>query len=309
MYAERLAIGVYLGLLQMDSFLPKTGERPMSQFPNQFPSPQGYGPQGYGPQGYGPQGYRPPNNQGRGPMSAVTIIVIVAVIFFVGIAVCGILAGLLLPALQQARTATRRAMDSNNMKQIGLAFHNYESVYKALPAPVSMNSEKQKVWSWTVPLLPWVEEQVIYKQINFMDMKPWNSPENAMLQVPSPRCFTSSRARLEDECHVFVLSSPTRQNSGNPLFIQGSYTKFGEVSDGLGNTIMTIMLVKHGVPWASPTTLSIEEAFQFVQKEDDAVLVGMGDGSVTKIPSTIDKQTFTAMATRDGGEAVNIPRD
>jgi hypothetical protein len=91
------------------------------------------------------------------------------------------------------------------------------------------------------------------------------------------------------------------------MFIEGEWAKFSEVTDGLSNTLMAIQLVNHSVPWASPTTLSADEAYQLIQNEDRYFNVLMGDCSVMALPTSIDQQTFKALVTRDGGEAVNIP--
>lgn len=87
------------------------------------------------------------------------------------IAIIGILVGLLLPAVQAAREAARRMSCSNNMKQIGLAAHNFESTYKRLPHPgqcdsTGGSSTVYMTQSTPTLLLPYIEMQNIY---NMMD--------------------------------------------------------------------------------------------------------------------------------------------
>ena len=81
------------------------------------------------------------------------------------IAIIAVLIALLLPAVQAAREAARRAQCVNNLKQIGLALHNYHSSINALPwdhGPGGWNE-----WSGMTMLLPYMEQQPLYNTINF----------------------------------------------------------------------------------------------------------------------------------------------
>jgi len=84
------------------------------------------------------------------------------------IAIIGILVGLLLPAVQAAREAARRMSCSNNLKQIGLAFHNYESANKKFAPgyiakiPQNITSSERSLWSWGAFVLPYLEQNALY---------------------------------------------------------------------------------------------------------------------------------------------------
>jgi prepilin-type processing-associated H-X9-DG protein len=81
------------------------------------------------------------------------------------IAVISILIALLLPAVQAARAAARRSSCSNNLKQIGLALHNYESQYGSFPSGAHLQNNRKKGISWRVMLLPFIEQQTLYDEI------------------------------------------------------------------------------------------------------------------------------------------------
>jgi len=103
----------------------------------------------------------------RGGFTLVELLVVIAII--------GILVGLLLPAVQAAREAARRMQCSNNLKQIGLALHNYESSYKAMPAGCNGTPNAAGTnfnghgWTWHASILPYLEQNNLYNAIQGPD--------------------------------------------------------------------------------------------------------------------------------------------
>lgn len=105
----------------------------------------------------------------RAPRSAFTMIELLVVV-----AIIGILVALLLPAVQNAREASRRVECQNNLKQIGLALHNYESVYRTLP----WGAKGGWGQSWTTDILPFLE------QTQLADIVPQGEPGSATANNP-----------------------------------------------------------------------------------------------------------------------------
>lgn len=96
------------------------------------------------------------NRDKRRGFTLVELLVVIAII--------GILIALLLPAVQAAREAARRSQCSNNLKQLGLAMHNYHDVHKAFP-PAAWSSRNQL--SWVTMILPFIEQQPLHDTVDF----------------------------------------------------------------------------------------------------------------------------------------------
>jgi prepilin-type N-terminal cleavage/methylation domain-containing protein/prepilin-type processing-associated H-X9-DG protein len=104
------------------------------------------------------------------------------------IAIIAVLIGLLLPAVQKVREAAARMQCSNNLKQLGLAFHNHESSMAAFPSGsvtrvVAGPPQRTVVSYWGVQILPYIEQDNVRRLYNF-DFN-FNAPENALaVQIP-----------------------------------------------------------------------------------------------------------------------------
>ena len=100
-------------------------------------------------------------------------------------AVVGVLVALLLPAVQAAREAARRAQAINQVKQLSLAMINYESMYSTYPARASFDAQGKPLLSWRVHILPFLQEEALYQKFRLDE--PWDSDHNRKLidQMPA----------------------------------------------------------------------------------------------------------------------------
>lgn len=234
----------------------------------------------------------------------IIVIVLSIVAIPVAIGCMGILIGLLLPAVQAGREAARRAQCSNNLKQIGLALLNYESDYKSLPPAYTTDESGRRLHSWRTLILPYMEQQALYDSIDLS--KPWDDPANQAAASTFVSAYTCPSSVAADRAPVNTVYQVVVDPSS--IFPGGASVKFGDVADGLSNTVMVVeTATADAVPWMSPQDSDLQK-FVAVGKTHHAGGGNhlMGDGSVRFLPSELDSATRQALVTSQGGETVGL---
>jgi Protein of unknown function (DUF1559) len=196
------------------------------------------------------------------------------------------------------------AIVSNNLKQLGLSMHNYESTFGNLPAPASLGKKGGKELSWRVHVLPYIEQDNLYKLFKLDE--PWDSEHNlkVMKDNPMPKTFAIPGTKNEDDkkthYQVFV--------GNGAMFDAAQVTKLAGITDGTSNTLM-VGLAEKAVEWTKPDDIEFDPKEEMMKKlwfnKAGKTFVCYGDGSVRSHKKTLDETTLKALITRNGGEVIN----
>ncbi|MDR3620423.1 MAG: DUF1559 domain-containing protein [Paludisphaera borealis] len=217
-------------------------------------------------------------------------------------ATSGVLVALLLPAVQSAREAARRAQCVNNLKQISLASHNHDAVTGAFPGDV-VGKDGKPLLSWRVAILPFIEQQELYNQFKLDE--PWDSPHNKPLlsQIPTIyRCPSDSRPDP-------TLTSYLGFDGPGGFLEKGRKVTFEDVTDGASKTFAVVEAAE-GVPWTKPADIPFDpkappSLFGAGSKHPGGFNALFVDGSVQFMKRATDAKTLKALITRNGGEAID----
>jgi hypothetical protein len=222
---------------------------------------------------------------------------------------------LLLPAVQSARAAAAQSQASNNLKQQLLALHNFHDTYNRFPAAYSVDEDGKPLLSWRVHILPFIEQQELYKQFHLDE--PWDSEHNKTLIAKMPKTFAApgSKAGVGKTNYLAVggkhgvLIPPTGRGARSP----SDGTGFAAILDGTSNTIALVEATDElAVEWTKPVEWvpSDKEPMKgLVGLRPRGFLVGLCDGSVRMLPETVSADDLRSFFTRDDGRAVNWPAD
>lgn len=215
--------------------------------------------------------------------------------------VCVVIA-LLMPATRRARPAARRTQCKNNLKQIGLALHNYHDVYGSFPPAFTVDSNGMPLHSWRTLILPFIDQRPLYDKIDLS--KPWNDPANAEVyeqKIPGYLCPSTDRPAQETTYMVVV--------GPKSVFPSTESRSLKQITDGTANTIAVIEVPPDkAVHWMSPIDATEQQFLEVNPKTKVAHTGGMhvlmSDGSVRYLSWNLDAAVRHGLITIDGGETI-----
>jgi hypothetical protein len=222
---------------------------------------------------------------------------------FATMAVVGVGIALVLPAVQAAREAARRAQSMNNLKQIALGILNYESAKKMLPTQAICDRDGKPLLSWRVAILPYLDRRDLYNQFHLDE--PWDSENNKPLIAQMPPVFVNPNGPLAEGKTNYLAVA------GKECVFEGGDKAVGlrNVTDGTANTIAVVEADgDKAVEWTRPEDLKFDAKNPTTglgHVRPGAWLAMFLDGHIQAISNTMDANTVKAMMTKAGGEPVS----
>ena len=231
----------------------------------------------------------------------------------VGLIVLGLTVWLATALFKPRDSASARMMSSNNMKQIGIAIHSHHDANDRMPAPFVESpfappgqpvreSELSSKLSWRVTILPFVEEDRVFRQ---MDLRqPWDSPQNRPLASKVILPYTDPETRTDPATRYRVFYGP------ETAFPLTGRMGMANITDGTSNTVFAVESGEK-VTWSQFNEMKFDPANPpspgtMGRPVNTGFMVLMGDGSIRTFRKTMNPQTLKAAITPNGGEVVNL---
>jgi hypothetical protein len=222
-------------------------------------------------------------------------------------------------------TAAERTQSINNLRQIGIAMHDYHDTFRHMPPAVVYDKTGKPLYSWRVLLLPFVEGNSVYRQFKLDE--PWDNPHNKALLGQMPRVYAHPGSNSTTDTHYLVFDGQGAAFTSDPRFgplkpfpqVGGLVTDKtfsggimgripGTFTDGTSNTIL-IVEADQAVPWSKPADLPFGPNQPLPPLGG---LYGNGDFLVALVDSSIrtinrkklSDSTLRAAITANGGDVL-----
>jgi prepilin-type N-terminal cleavage/methylation domain-containing protein len=256
------------------------------------------------------------------------------------VAIIAILVGLFLPAHRRVREAPARTVCMNNLRQLMLAFHNYQgtasmdysrptgnsdaSFAQMLPPGcVGAGASPEERLSWVVTLLPYLEQQTLFARFDLEKGYAGNlqAAEQNLKVFQCPISFESTAGGLTNYVAISGIgldaASQPAGASGNGFMGYDRLTSWAMIKDGTSHTIALMETYSYLGPWARggmSTVRGFDPADTpicgnqrpFAESHTGGMHAAMADGSTRQISFSIDPKKLAGAITIDGGEPADL---
>lgn len=221
------------------------------------------------------------------------------------LAVILVVVALLVVYVPDARLKARSSQGKNNLKQLGLAVHNYHDTYDVFPQGGIYADNGTPMHSWETRLIPNMESSPMYSMIDFD--QPWDAPVNRKWFCRNLPYYQNPAIGEQFDADGYGLGHYALNQ--RVMFRNGALT-FKEITDGASHTLMIGEISAGFQPWAKPGNFRDPAAGlsgtpeNFGGRFPEGVQFVMADGSVRTLSRDIDPDVLKALATPAGQDEV-----
>lgn len=253
-------------------------------------------------------------NEGKSRFGA-TAFMIVGLVFGLGTAV------MLYPAHSVARPAARRTVCRNNLKQIGLAIHNYHDVHSHYPMATYSSEGAAKAGmperSWRVTVLPFLDQEPLYREYD-QDVA-WDVAPNDVLQKNVVAAYGCPGRPAKFDNQRRFLASYSAVTGAGAVFENNKFRSAATITDGVSNTLMVVETCGAPMIWTQPHDVDIDtnpigvnlsgttrhrSSGMLSSYHLDGANALLADGSVRFVSQDTSPDVLQALMTRDGDESL-----
>ncbi len=211
------------------------------------------------------------------------------------------------PLIQTSQDRNMQDDARQQLKEIGLAFHNFHDAYQKFPGTANLRegnlagSKAVYPCSWRVAILPFIEQLELYKAYDFE--LPWDHPKNMALLEKMPDVYRSPAAPIEQKAGYTNLMGFS--NESGALGLGGGHS-MNEFTDGTAFTLL-VLESSASVPWTKPEDFAVDtsrlDKIQPLPGQPLRYL--MADGSVREM-ETVNIDLLRRLITRNGSEPIDV---
>jgi hypothetical protein len=202
-----------------------------------------------------------------------------------------------------------RKRSTNNLKQIGLAFHNCHDTYGGFPAQAFCSADGKPLLSWRVALLPFLEDDRLYTEFKLDEA--WDSPHNKKLLARMPAVYGLPGVKVTPDHGTFYRVFTGADTPFNPAARRAGPwpigTRMAGITDGTSNTILVVE-AGEAVPWTKPDDLAYDPKKPLPKLGGlfpEGFHILLADGSVRYLGPKVREKDLRALITPAGGEVID----